>query len=304
MRTKRLYAGAHVSDDLPPISALRAFALAARVLSFKDAAKELHLSPSALSRQIRTLEEHLGVEVFRRLNPGLELTEAGGQYLHAADQALAILLAAQKQISPGIEGPLRISALESFSARWLIPHLPDFKSVHPDIDLEIEATLRYADFDREPVDVAIRFGTGPWEGLYNQPLVELAFFPVCAPTLIEGELPLRTPSDLQRHTLIHVSQVPDAWRGWLSGAGCPDLSPEREVTYDHVGIALSAAESGQGVALSANILCETELDAGRLVAPLDLRVLSNQTYHLVCRESSLKDSRVTAFRDWLLKSLA
>jgi LysR family glycine cleavage system transcriptional activator len=293
-----------MTDELPPTAALRAFSLVARTLSLKAAAATLHLSSSAVSRQIQSLEAHLGTPVFRRLNPGLELTEAGRRYLTAVDRALADLSAAQAELAAPSKGPLRISALESFSARWLIPHLPEFESVHPDVPLEIEATLRYADFERDPVDVAIRFGTGPWEGLHGEPLVDTAYFPVCSPQLLDRNPPLRSAADLARHTLIHVSQVADAWRHWLQAANLPDLQPAREVTYDHVGIALSAAESGQGVALSTHFLCGAELASGRLVVPIDLRVASPQTYHLVCREQGLLDPRVTAFRDWLVESLA
>lgn len=292
-----------MSDDLPPISALRAFARAARTLSFKRAAEDLHVSPSALSRQIQSLEEHLGVALFLRLNPGLELSEEGRRYLVTVERVLAELRSAQRSVAPGVDRPLRISALESFSANWLIPHLPDFERRHPDIALEIEATLRYADFDRDPVDVAIRFGTGPWDGLHSEPLLDLEFFPVCSPRLQQGEPPLEEPAHLARHCLIHVSQTPDAWASWLSTAGLAGLQPARDVTYDHVGIALSAAGSGQGVALSAPLLCEPELSAGRLVVPFDLRAPSAQTYHFVCREGSLEDGRVTALRDWLVDSL-
>lgn len=293
-----------MSEELPPIAALRAFARSARTLSFKAAAEELHLSPSALSRQIQSLEEHLGVALFRRLNPGLELTEAGLRYVTTVDQVLKDLRAAQDSLAPKPEAALRISTLESFSAQWLIPNLPAFEKAHPEIPLEIEATLRYADFSRDPVDVAIRFGTGPWDGLHHEPLVDLSFFPVCSPALADGNPPLRTAADLAGHTLIHVSQVPEAWGSWLRGAGVPDLEPRREATYDHVGIALSAAESGQGVALSARLLCGAELAAGRLVAPLDFELLSKKTYHLVCRETSLADPRVIALRDWLVAALA
>ncbi len=293
-----------MSDDLPPISALRAFAIAARTLSFKAAAKELNLSPSALSRQIAGLEAQLGTALFRRLNPGLELTEAGRQYRGGVERGLTELRSAQAALVRRSEGPLRISALESFSARWLIPHLPEFEAAHPDVQIEIEATLRYVDFDRDPVDIAIRFGRGPWQGLHAEPLVDTRYFPVCSPALASGQKAIRSVSDLADHTLIHVSQVAGAWRHWLRGAGRSELQSSREATYDHVGIALSAAESGQGVALSTRFLCGAELASGRLVAPLDFELESAETYHLVCREDGLRDPRITAFRDWLVDSLS
>jgi LysR family glycine cleavage system transcriptional activator len=285
--------------ELPPTSSLRAFSRAARRLSFKRAAAELHVSPSALSRQIQALEEHLGVRLFRRLNPGLALTDEGRRYLDAADAALARLEAAQDLFSPRPR-PLRVSALESFSESWLVPNLPDFERAHPDVEVELEATLRYADFARDAVDVAIRFGRGPWKGLHGEPIVDLDFFPVCSPTLPR----LRRPADLAGHTLIHVAQTPAAWAAWLRAAGVPDLVPRRNVTYDHVALALSAAESGQGVALSTPILCAQRLRAKRLRRPFRVAARSADTYHFVCRPESLEDRRVTALRDWLVERLA
>jgi LysR family glycine cleavage system transcriptional activator len=288
--------------DLPPTSSLRAFALAARTKSFKRAAAELHVSASALSRQIQALEAHLGVRLFERLNPGLALTDDGRGYLDAVDTALAALDAAHDRLAPHSR-PLRISALESFSETWLVPNLHDFERAHPGVEIELEATLRYADFQRDPVDVAIRFGRGPWEGLHAEPILDLDYFPVCSPALVSGDPPLRRPADLARHTLIHVAQTPAAWSQWLRTAGVT-VTARREVTYDHVAIALSAAESGQGVALSPAILCAERVRVKRLCRPFREVARSDETYHFVCRPESLGDPRVTALRDWLVERLA
>jgi LysR family glycine cleavage system transcriptional activator len=269
-------------DDLPPTDVLRAFARAAERLSFKEAAVELNLSPSAVSRQIQSLEAHLGVTLFRRLNPGMELTAEGRRYLESVRRVLGELRRAQEGLAVAGSAPLRVSALESFTESWLIPHLGDFERRHPGIELQVEATLRYADFERDPVDVAIRFGTGPWADLHSEPIVDLTFFPVCSPALVTGDPPLVEPAGLRSQTLIHVSQTPDSWSLWLRAAGLPDLEPQRTVTYD---------------------LCAQRLTAGRLVAPFDLRVRSASTYHLVCRPESLDDPRVVAFRDWLVDAL-
>lgn len=292
-----------MADDLPTTASLRAFVEAARSLSFKQAAAAMHLSPSALSRQVQALEDLLGTPLFVRRNPGLELTRAGSRYLEMAERVLRDLREAARAIGE-TAGPLRISALESFSALWLVPHLPEFAAAHPGIELEIEATLRYADFSRDPVDVAIRFGVGPWEGLHAEPVVDLTFQPICSPALREGDPPLRTPEDLARHVWIHVSQVPDAWSDWCRGVGLPDLRARRDVRFDHVGIALSAAESGQGVALASSLLADPAVRAGRLCVPFDRPIRSRSTYHLVCRAEGLEDPRITAFRDWLVASLA
>jgi len=290
-------------EELPPIAFLRAFSRAAETLSFKDAAADLNLSPSAVSRQIQALEAHLGVALFRRLNPGLEITDAGRRYLETVNRVLAELRRAQHGVAVTRSGPLRVSALESFTESWLIPHLAAFERAHPGIELQIEATLRYADFERDPVDVAIRFGVGPWDDLHSEPIVDLTYFPVCSPALVAGDDPLREPADLSGHTLIHVSQTPDAWAEWLRQAGVAGLGPRRAVTYDHLAIALSAAESGHGVALGAEFLCAPRLAAGRLCAPFRVRARSASTYHLVCRPEGLDDPRIVAFRDWLVETL-
>lgn len=292
-----------MSRDLPPTESLRAFASVARTLSMKQAAAELHLSASALSRRIQALEEHLGTLLFRRLNPGLELTPAGVRYLTVVDAALAQLAGAQDALRSE-RGPLRISALASFSESWLIPHLPEFERIHG-IAVEVEATLRYADFAHDAVDAAIRFGTGPWEGLHAEPILDLDFTPVCAPGLPQGDPPLRRPADLAQHTLIHSTQTPDAWPAWLRHAGLGALVPRREVRYDHVAITLSAAEAGQGVALSFPLVCEARVREGRLIRPFELLLRSDQTYHFVCRPADLAgDPRIRALRDWLVDSLA
>jgi LysR family glycine cleavage system transcriptional activator len=289
--------------DLPSTATLRAFVRAAHALSFKRAAAELHVSASALSRQIQGLEAHLGVRLFRRLNPGLALTEEGARYLAAIEPALERLCAAQDDLVAKPR-PLRVSALQSFSESWLVPNLAGLERAHPDIQLEIEATLRHVDFTRDPVDVAIRFGRGPWQGLHSEPIVDLDFFPVCSPALAAGDPPLREPEDLARHTLIHVAQTPDAWPAWLRSAGADGIAPRGSVTYDHVAIALAAAESSRGVALSTPILCARRLRERRLVRPFALSVRSAETYHFVCRPADLGDRRISAFRDWLVERLA
>ncbi|HEY2772532.1 MAG TPA: LysR substrate-binding domain-containing protein [Candidatus Binatia bacterium] len=293
-----------MAEDFPPPASLQAFAKAAETLSFKEAAEALHVSPSALTRRIQALEEQVGAALFRRLHSGLELTPEGVRYLESVRRVLAELRRAQASVLPPVSNPLRISALESFTESWLVPHLPEFEKLHPQISLEVAATLRYADFDRDPVDVAIRFGTGPWDGLHSEPLVDLEVLPVCSPVLLHGDHPLASPADLAAHTLIRVSQVPESWPEWLRAAGVEDLVPKRYVTYDHLSIALAAAESAQGVALCARFLCAARLASGRLCIPFDTALVSRSTYHLVCRPEGLDDPRIVALRDWLVDSLA
>jgi LysR family glycine cleavage system transcriptional activator len=216
------------------------------------------------------------------------------------DAVLARLTAAQDEFAPARARTLRISTLVSFSEAWLVPNLPEFERAHPEVAVEVEATLRYADFLRDPVDVAIRFGTGPWEGLHSEPILELDFFPVCAPAL---DTPLAEPQDLARHALIHMTQLPQLWRAWLRAAGVPDLEPRRELRFDHVALVLSAAESGQGVALGSKLGCDARLRAGKLRRPFALSVPSSDAFHFVCRPDDLRDPAIGALRDWLVSRL-
>lgn len=292
-----------MAEDFPPLPFLQAFAKAAETLSFKSAAEALHVSPSALTRRIQALEDQLGVALFRRLNPGLELTREGSRYLESVGRVLDELRRAHKGLRADLHAPLRVSALQSFTEGWLVPHLRDFEEHCPGIELEVTATLRYADFDRDPVDVAIRFGTGPWGDLHSEPLLDLTYFPVCSPGLVDGDPPLRRPEDLRNHALLVVSQVPEAWPHWLQAAGVGDLVARRVISYDHLGIALSAAEAGHGVALCARFLCDSRLESGRLCVPFEFPLVSPSTYHLVCRPEGLEDPRIVALRDWLVDSL-
>ncbi|MEM9176265.1 MAG: LysR substrate-binding domain-containing protein [Myxococcota bacterium] len=288
--------------ELPSTQALRAFVETADRGSIKAAAEALGLSPSALSRQIQALEALVNAPLFERLNPGLALTSAGARIRPRAERILTDLAGLGRDAS-GERAPLRLSTLESFSANWLVPHLPDFRARHPEIEIELEATLRYADLARDEADVAIRFGVGPWGDLHAEPIVDLSFFPVCSPALLEDGPPLDTPDDLARHPWIHVDQVPNAWRDWCRHVGHPDLAPPSDLRFDHVGIALSAAASGQGIALSSAVLAGPALARGELIVPFARTCPSRATYFLVCKPEALEDPRVMALRDWLVAAL-
>ncbi len=167
---------------LPSLAALRVFEAAGRHLSFTNAAVELCVTTSAVSRQIRALEDELGRPLFDRLPRGLALTKDGAAYLaQVATRSAASTTRARRCAAKVRAGKLRLSVLASFAGNWLVPRLPAFERAHPDIDVAMEATTRYADFARDPVDVAIRFGTGPWDGVASEALFPLEFYPVCRP---------------------------------------------------------------------------------------------------------------------------
>ena len=290
---------------LPSLPALRVFEAAGRHQSFTLAADELHVTPSAVSRQIRALEDELGLRLFERRPRGIELTKEGAAYLAEVGDALRRLEQASAALRMGGERRvLRLSVLASFAGNWLVPRLPAFERVHPGIDLVMEATTRYADFKREPVDLAIRFGAGRWDGLHAESLLPLEFYPVCRPDRIRGDPPLRTLADLARHTWLEDIHVPFAWRLWLETAGAPPLEPVRRLQYDNAQLMLDAAMAGQGVALATDVLAERSLRERRLVRPFRVRATSPETYHLVMRPEDREKPDIRVFRDWIVGEMA
>jgi LysR family glycine cleavage system transcriptional activator len=282
------------------LQALVVFEAAGRHRSLKLAAAELHVTPSAVSRQIRALEQDLGVQLFRRLHRGIELTDDGASYLVQVGTALADLDRATHSLRARREGaPLRLSVLQSFASNWLVPRLPRFEALHPGIDVRLEATTAYADFRRDAVDLAIRFGRGPWPGLHSEPLLALAFFPVCQPGLRNGAAPLRKPADLAAHTWLEEVHVPDAWSLWLRAAGVAALRPQRTLQYDNAQLLLEAAAAGQGVALASRVIADRYLSERRLIVPFDIYAASAVTYHLVARPEDLDQPAIRAFRNWI-----
>lgn len=283
------------------MSALRAFACAGKRLSFQHAAEELALSPSAVSHQIRGLEERFGVRLFVRGRKSVELTADGERYLESVLAALTMLDGAGRCLARQAgrsRSELKVSALPFFTSTVLIPALSEFERRNPGLTLHIAATHQYADFDASDVDVAIRYGGRRTAGLRREPLVEVSGLPVCAPRL--NGPPLREPADLARHTLIHISQQPGAWHAWLKSVGVAGLAPRGELWMDTVPAALEAAEHGLGVALAMHPLIKGRKGFGKtLIAPLGVRSARTETLYLVTRPEHAQDRRIMAFRRWL-----
>ncbi len=297
--------GAPPFRHLPSLAALRVFEAAGRHLSFTDAAAELCVTTSAVSRQIRALEEELGRRLFERKPRGLALTTDGATYLAQVADALRRLDRASVALrGEGQRRTLRLSVLASFAGNWLVPRLPAFERLHPDLDVAMEATTRYADFARDPVDVAIRFGTGPWEGVCSEPLFPLEFYPVCRPDGVRDDPTLRTPADLAGRTWLEEVHVPTAWPLWLAAAGVTGIEPARRLSYDHAQLMLDAAMAGQGIALTSDVLAERALREGRLTRLFDVKAASPWTYHLVTRPEERDAPPVRAFREWIIAEMA
>ena len=295
-----------VTRSLPPLNALRAFEAAARHLSFTRAAEELHVTQAAVSHQIRTLEEHLGLPLFRRLTRGLLLTDAGQTLFPPIRHAFDTLAGAVGTLKArDSAGSLTVTVLPSFAAKWLVPRMSRFQDHHPDIDLRIAAGERLVDFARDDVDLGIRFGNGEWPGVQVEQIADEDVTPVCSPTLARD---LRRPSDLATAPLLYEDMLPlgnfPTWATWFQAAGIGGLEPARGPRFSHTHMMLQAAIDGHGVALGGTVLIADDLAAGRLVAPFDLAIASGYAYYLVCAPAAVGRSKVRAFRDWIMAETA
>lgn len=295
---------------LPPLNALRAFEAAARHLSFARAAAELHVTPAAISHQVKSIEDWLGVRLFKRLNRAVRLTEAGQACLPLLREGFDRLAEAMARArAPRGGGAVTVSVAPSFGAKWLVPRLDRFRERHPDIDLRISASMQLVDFARDDVQAALRYGTGRYPGLHVEFLMRTEVFPVCSPKLLKGPTALRAPADLARHTLLHDEtglsdpSTPD-WPMWLRAAGVTGVDAARGLRFSFASMALDAALAGRGVALAQSVLVADDIAAGRLVKPFALSFPVDFAYYFVCLPDAMQDTRVRALRDWVVDEIA
>ncbi|MDE1989793.1 MAG: transcriptional regulator GcvA [Betaproteobacteria bacterium] len=291
---------------LPSLNALRAFEAAARHQSFVRAAEELHVTPGAISQHIKSLEDDLGVTLFRR-GRRLALSDAAGElWPLVADAFDQIERAVSKVRQQGAGNTLVVSTPPAFASRWLIPRLEAFQERHPGIELRLLATQRLVNFQLEDVDLAIRFGTGDYPGLQVERLMPEAIIPVAAPALAQD---IRTPADLARSPLLedesHAGSglFPD-WATWLATLGVRGGAPLRIRRFGDTSLALQAASTGLGATLTWYSLVVDDLQAGRLVHLLNQTIPTSLGYHLVVPPNRVSLHKVQAFRAWLLEASA
>lgn len=287
---------------LPSLNALRAFDAAARHLSFARAAEELHVTPAAVSQLIKQLEEELGQVLFKR-GKTLTLSEPASAALPLLREGFEQLQHAADRLRTGNgAGPLVISTPPTFAARWLIARLDDFQLQHPEIEIRLLATRRLVDFDLEDVDIAVRFGAGPFDGLSAEKLLPEAIIPVASAGLASK---ITSADDLQSCTLLHDeshdwdSSFPD-WAVWLRSLGVKVDNPLRIRHFSDANLVIQAVMSGLGIALVWQSLVSDDLKAGRLVRLLNKSVPTIQSYHLVIPPNRLHLQKVTVFRQWIL----
>jgi LysR family glycine cleavage system transcriptional activator len=295
-----------MARDLPPLNPLRAFEAAGRHLSLTRAARELHVTPAAVSHQVRGLEEYLGVKLFRRVGNALLLTDAGQACLPGLSEGFDRLAEATLRLEErDARGPLHVSVAPAFASKWLIPRLERFDSAHPDIDVRISASLDLVDFDRGGFDAAIRLGRGAYPGLQVHELFAESVVPMCAPNLSEGSHPLRKPADLRHHVLLHDDSLlfdraaPD-WPMWLKAAGIKTVDASRGPHFSHPDHAMQAAMDGAGVVLGWRTLAAADLAAGRMVIPFDLTLPMALAFLFVYPQVAGTRPKIVAFRDWLI----
>ena len=295
-------------EQFPGLRSLRAFNAAARHLSFTKAADEMGVTPAAISHQIKELEDQIGVALFTRTSRSMVLTREGDILSTAAAESLETLARAVKRIKR-LENRkvLKVSASPSIAAKWLVPRLDRFLDQAPGAEVRVDVSTTALDFERDDVDIAIRFGQGRYPGLKSDLLFMDKIFPVCSPRIITKEKPLAQPKDLLRHTLIHLDYEAQGifwpnWKMWMLAAGITDFDDKRGLHFGQTSLTVQAAIDGHGVALGDSNLVADDLASGRLVKPfeLSLRAPSQFAYHVVSPLDTSQNPLVEAFRQWAL----
>jgi LysR family glycine cleavage system transcriptional activator len=270
-------------------------------LSIQLAARELAVTPSAVSRQIKSLEDQLGVPLFVRGHRAIALTGSGAEYLRGVQSAFAALVVATGAVR-AVAGPalVKLSIVQTLAANWLVPRLPGLAARYPEIELQLVTGDELADVAGGEVDLAVRFGNGAWPGVRSEPLLALTAFPVVAPALAGRAL--REPADLARLPWLHLASYPQAFRAWLAHVGAPDVAAARNTTFDNADVLFRAAELGLGVAMATRVLAAPYLESGRLLQPFSAECPVSGGYHLVTRADAARAPAVVAVRAWLLEA--
>jgi LysR family glycine cleavage system transcriptional activator len=294
---------------LPPLNALRAFEAAARHLNFSRAADELSVTPGAVSQQIQNLEDYVGASLFKRTPRGLLLTDAAQTALPALREAFDRLAEAASLLTAAVDGRrLTLTAAPSFAAKWLVPRLGRFEAAHPAVDVWLSADIDLVDFAAGEVDLAIRYGAGPYPGLEAVRLMKETVIPVIAPELLASN-PLNEPCDLARHILLHDGS-PDAddscpdWMMWLAARGVKGVDGTRGPRFNQSSLVIEAAVGGRGVALAKRTLAQDDLEAGRLVVPMQITTSVDFAYYVVHPKAKGRMPQVKAFVAWITAEAA
>lgn len=285
----------------PSLQSLRVFQVAARELSFKRAAAELNVTPSAISHQIKGLEQQLDLNLFRRLNRSLSLTTAGEDLLQAVELHLSQLQRAVDQVSRRHSAPsLRAHILPFMATEIVIPKLYEFQQDHPELELRIETSYSSSDLHTlSDCDLGVRFGTGNWPGLMAEKLMDLRITPVCSPEF-QQQHQMQSLEDIRGKTLINLPMEPNPWQRLAEETGIAPLPAHQEITLDNYLSNLTAAEQNLGLALGLLPMAFPMLQKHRLIAPFDVHFSIDESYWVVYRPQDAQRPEVQKFKHWLI----
>ena len=290
------------SRALPPLNWLRSFEAAARHMSFTAAAEELNITQSAVSQQVKLLEQFLGEPLFLRRPRSLQLTDAARHYLPSVSTAFTLIADGTKAFfGPQQETALEIKSNTAFSVFWLMPRIGDFLAAYPWVRGNLSTALWTTDFAGSSASVEIRYGRGEWEGETGERLTEEKLYPVCAPAVADR---IASPEDLAEETLIHVSQLSDSWDYWAESLGFGFLKERDGHFLNTFVLSLEMAKRGLGIGLGHDALCRDLIARGKLAAPLDLTVPARDNYYLLLPNRGSATEAARAFRDWMLSQFA
>ncbi len=288
-----------MSATLPSLHLLKIFEAAGRHQSFKLAAEELHLTPSAVSHQVKALEEHVGIALFKRHNRRIELTAGGQAYWDVIHDAFRRLRKGTSDVLHRFgKQRLKISMMRSIASHFLIPRLSELKSLMPGVDITLDVSADLVDFKSSDIDVAVRTGDGHWPGLYTEELTSLTTTPMCSPELAQS-FNLKQLSDLAKAPLISFSFMSDSWLKFAAAAGVDALSAESNLTFNNYDMAVQAAEQGLGVVLGVQEMEQTQIQKGSLVRPFEIAFPMRQKLYVVCRNSEKGRPDIQQFVAWL-----
>ena len=290
---------------LPPLNALKTFEAAARHCSFADAGEELCVSHSAVSHQIKKLEQHLGLELFLRIAKGVALSKAGRTYypiIRAAFDRIAD--GTDLILEPAAPSVVTLQLYSTFAVRWLIPRLPIFQARFPSIRVRLHTCQSDVNFEHEDVDLCVMIGTPTHLELRYDYLFSCRVFPVCSPSLLRNGPSLNEPKDLANHAINHVYPSERDWWVWLEENRVEGLNPESDMQFDSYDLAFNAAVQGLGISLGMEPFVNREINSGVLVEPFPgRRVFTPGDWYLVCRKDRAQNEKVSVFRDWLIEQV-
>ncbi|MCE8022041.1 LysR family transcriptional regulator [Halomonas sp. MCCC 1A11036] len=286
-----------MSHPLPPLNPLRAFEVAARLRSLTRAADELHVSQVAVSRQVKVLEDYLGVTLFTRLHRGIELTQEGAELYDGIKNAFRDIEKASRKVSRRNQrDTLSIQSYTTFSQRWLIPRLADFHKKNPLLEVKLSSSLKPVDFSSQNVDAAIRSGHGDWPGLHAEKLVDIELIPIVSASLWATEHLAK--GDISRVRLLHSMARPDDWKKWIEASGS-QADPEMGIKFDNSALAYEAASMDIGCAIAIKVFIERQLQDGSFVALSDFVCKTGEAYYLTWPKDARPSDALLKFLEWM-----